>query len=319
MKFPIYIVKSEIKPLLKKKSDGKLTPTWLNETTIDSIVLYKDITTLVDPAQRLQRGAIYFGSSFNRLTIAGLTDDYIKRYTNILNTYGSIVIIFNFEDLHWVLLHVQNSTSLHVTGYLGSSPISPSSSSSYTSSSPSTSPIPGLVRASTPPPFGSEGLATLYDPMGASSIDGCLLTFASRLLKKEDELEKNSGMSLDELSERRISVRTQLGRFSKSFFRLVNVGIQLREEEGYNCGLYCALWARILTMNAADIDLNDFGELPKFTKKQLMQEREDWNYRLFHKPHFYNLESEFSKDEDAVVTKLLDGMSVSPKPSKVPT
>ncbi len=59
------------------------------------------------------------------------------------------------------------------------------------------------------------------------------------------------------------------------FFEVHNTGVQLHEEEGYNCGLYCALWARDLLQ---DVPV-DF-ELPRWSQKQLRILRLRWEVRL---------------------------------------
>ena len=74
------------------------------------------------------------------------------------------------------------------------------------------------------------------------------LQFCARVYDKVDEL--SSALPLDSFQGRRmgrlgsISVRSKLSRVSLSFFTLHNVAVQVREEEGFNCGLYCSLWAR---------------------------------------------------------------------------
>jgi len=72
-----------------------------------------------------------------------------------------------------------------------------------------------------------------------------------------------------------ISVRTHLSRYGLSFFRLINVGVQLRQEEGYNCGMYSALWARQFLYDAAQSD-----DVQSFTTKQLNEARQLWHNRL---------------------------------------
>ena len=74
------------------------------------------------------------------------------------------------------------------------------------------------------------------------------LQFCARVYSKVDELI--TALPLDSFQGRRmgrlgsISVRSKLSRVSLSFFALHNVAVQVREEEGFNCGLYCSLWAR---------------------------------------------------------------------------
>jgi hypothetical protein len=41
-------------------------------------------------------------------------------------------------------------------------------------------------------------------------------------------------------------IRPALEQNALPFFQILNVGVQLEQNDGHNCGLYCALWARQL-------------------------------------------------------------------------
>eukprot|EP01113_Clastostelium_recurvatum_P002960 TRINITY_DN11278_c0_g1_i1.p1 TRINITY_DN11278_c0_g1~~TRINITY_DN11278_c0_g1_i1.p1 ORF type:complete len:310 (+),score=24.49 TRINITY_DN11278_c0_g1_i1:56-985(+) len=306
MHIPIYIVKSEIVPLIKQKPDGKQTYPWLNETTVDAIVLCKD------PAgPERERNTVYLGSSFNKRTLVGLSDEYMDRYRSLLHAHGSLVFIYNVGDLHWVMAHMQLSLDDGSASGPPSPPLSSSSSTTPLASPRSSSPPhPSLLYAH----LGLRGTLTIYDPMSSSSLDGALLSFAARLLRKEDELEKVSGGPISALAEKKLSVRSQLNKMSLSFFRLVNVGIQLLEEEGYNCGMYCALWARGLCTDESIPGVmlgRKHIELPKYTRKDILEQRGVWHKKLGYRPLFYFMDSDLEpSSEDVVVTKLLDEMHV---------
>mmetsp|Transcript_16607 Transcript_16607/g.49676 ORF Transcript_16607/g.49676 Transcript_16607/m.49676 type:complete len:342 (-) Transcript_16607:46-1071(-) len=115
--------------------------------------------------------------------------------------------------------------------------------------------------------------ATLYDPMSSSKVSASFLIFAARVLGRESELDE----ALLSGRVRMLSVRTQLPRLTQRFFRLINVGVQLKENEGYNCGLYCALWAR------AFVHPRGTGEVTRYTREELGEQREAWQERLSEK------------------------------------
>ena len=111
------------------------------------------------------------------------------------------------------------------------------------------------------------------DYIDLSDSDGCALSSDpswSRTMSLFDQLRQLR------CEKRLISVRTQLSRYQLSFFRLINVGIQLRQEEGYNCGMYSALWARQFLHGNSNT-----GVVKAYTTKQLNEAREIWHQRLF--------------------------------------
>jgi len=283
--FPVYITPNDLVPLYEERVDDKTknskkSPkkkpkrkkyyhTWLNETTINAIVLYS--STHSSPKSktcgpiRKGRKPVYLGSSYNIHMLRHASENFLENIRQTLRHHKLVALIINVGN-HWNLLTLSET----------------------------------------------KQLATLYDPMATSSINLQILVFAARVFGKVDELNEacqlhsfsttpsssscSSGSEYSEsgspepdwdlpdifLQDRSISVRTQLNRYNLSFFELRNVGIQLVHEEGHNCGLYCALWARsLLTSSGRGTPYSpDNAIICKYSKRQLVKEREQWQDRL---------------------------------------
>ena len=220
--FPMYIRPKDLIPLWKdsKIVNKKLRPefrnkmfkTWLNETTIDAIVM------MSTKAQETLHG-VYLGSSFNLDTLSQSSARYVSMVQTELIRSNRVVMTLNTGS-HWVLLHFEcwcpethESSSQHAT------------------------------RSSTRKSR-SKAVCTLYDPMATSSLASQILIFAAKVCGKEVEFEAVTGTYIRQQQGRRssrdngqkISVRAQLSKYQLSFFKLVNVGVQLSQKEGYNCG-----------------------------------------------------------------------------------
>jgi hypothetical protein len=262
--FPMYIRLKDLVPLWteskttanKKRAEefrNKCFKTWLNETTIDAIVMMSG-----KPRETLH--GVYLGSSFNLDTLAQSSDRYVTMVQTELLKSNRVVMTLNTGS-HWVLLHFEFW-------------------------------YPDLQDGKPPTrSCTSTTLCTLYDPMATSSLATHILVFAAKVCGRELEFEaatstrimsNSENASKKSLHEARkmVSVRTQLSKYNLSFFRLVNVGVQLSQKEGYNCGMYAALWARVMLHDWIAHGENANPALPKYSTFDIMQQRLQWNERL---------------------------------------
>jgi hypothetical protein len=223
--FPIYIRTSDIVSLWSSRVGRHRS--WLNETTIDAIVLFDE-----RPSSRHRRTSprlrgVYVGSSFDTNSLETASDEYTLNIRKLLNVYQFVLMIVNVGigcALHWVLLKFE------------------------------------------------DGSCTLYDSMASTHVDSSLIYFAARVFGHEH------GLGDLALSRRFVSVRTQLPTLQLPFFHLVNTEIQLTQQEGYNCGMYCGLWARSYILDKKSIH--------KYTLEEMDVERNFWERQLSFSPRF---------------------------------
>lgn len=155
-------------------------------------------------------------------------------------------------------------------------------------------------------------VACLFDPMASSHVDFSLILFAARIFYKVDELRAAygahaTGKSIDTI--RRVSVRSQLKGLNLPFFKLVNVGVQLDNEDGESCGLLCALWARNLVFERRDKLAQSrrpdrMTPLRLFmTPAELAEQRRRWTYALLGHVYPRDASCVYTRDGPAVRTR----------------
>jgi hypothetical protein len=260
----MFITPKDLVPLwtVKEKAgtEHKVFTTWLNATTIDAIVMCGK--------RKAALNGVYLGSSFNLDTLSQSSDRYVLMVQSELSKSSRVIMALNVGS-HWVLLAFERWT-----------PVDPKNPERATTRMSSRKARPLTV-------------CTLYDPMATSSLAFQVLVFAAKVCGKEPEFEASTDTKLSvstsknsrgRLRHKMISVRTQLPKYALSFFKLVNVGVQLSEEEGYNCGMYAALWARVMLHDWVAYGDGKEGSanptLPKYSTAELMQQRITWNERL---------------------------------------
>eukprot|EP01104_Vermistella_antarctica_P001118 TRINITY_DN11173_c0_g1_i1.p1 TRINITY_DN11173_c0_g1~~TRINITY_DN11173_c0_g1_i1.p1 ORF type:complete len:336 (+),score=59.37 TRINITY_DN11173_c0_g1_i1:186-1193(+) len=240
--FPIFLATREIVTLYEKRDPNStrrnsLYEVWLNETTVDAIVMYaKQMDVIPDVPKPL-----YLGSSFNKRSLSSASNDYVCKLRSALKYHGILAMVVNTGQ-HWSLLTFYNDPKM----------------------------------------------CTLTDPMASSSVALSIIHFAARIYDRTDELCERLGgdhfLSSSAVlnQDREISVRTQLSNFHLSFFSLENVGVQLAEAEGYNCGMYCALWARSLIHKHCISSESIFSDhsFRCYNKANLLDKRKLWQDRL---------------------------------------
>lgn len=137
------------------------------------------------------------------------------------------------------------------------------------------------------------GHVALFDPMRSTRLDARVVCFAARLAGRADAATERlaGGGSL--------SVRTQLPRMPgvADYFSVHSVAVQLRHHEGFNCGLYAALWARHVLRGGRA------AEMPVPGPAEVAALRVLWQARLSARPRFVRLAAA-AREEAAAVEEL---------------
>mmetsp|Transcript_44560 Transcript_44560/g.112268 ORF Transcript_44560/g.112268 Transcript_44560/m.112268 type:complete len:383 (+) Transcript_44560:135-1283(+) len=214
-------------------SNPPAKPSWLSNVAIDAIICY-NLEVEEEPQNEVE--GYYLGSTFNDSIVKQIRPSVLLSARNAMLHHGRLLIVYNTGN-HWVLLEFLSSNDVNSVN--------------------------------------------LYDPMFSTRLSIELLVMIARILGKETELLKfltscriiqpSFGGKMEEISGS-VSVRRSLPQLAAICnLHIHNVGVQLEEREGFNCGLYCALWARHLMRSM---------QICAYDQEEMYELRMKWHLRL---------------------------------------